>query len=385
MEFKDGEQLYVVHFGELWLRGRNRNQFVSRLLKNMREQLSGEKYELVRTHDRMLIRLEKKSNVERIGQKLGKTFGISKYELAYTTKADMKSIKAQATKMFKEVGKGTRIKIESHRSYKQHKFDSKDIISALAAIAEKKKLVPTPRDFTETIYVSVTKDITFMHLGKKKGAGGMPVGTAGKGVILLSGGIDSPVAAWYAMKRGVIPIYVHFHGYAKNTAPELKKIDKIIEKLNAYYPHYKLYLVPTSLFQMSVLKSLDKETILLKSFMLHVADKIAEEEEANLIYTGDCLAQVASQTSANLYAENYGIKRPIMRPLIGFDKEEITAVARRIDTYECSLLPYKDVCSINASNPNTHVDAREMEELVSKYKIKKILPRTLKLAKVIEK
>ncbi len=136
---------------------------------------------------------------------------------------------------------------------------------------------------------------------------------------------------------------------------------------------------------MAALKSADKETILLKSFMLQIADKIAENERANLIYTGDCLAQVASQTAANLFAEGYEIKHPILRPLIGFDKEEIIKVARAIDTYDTSIIPYKDVCSINAQNPNTHVDSKAMEGLLSEYKIKKIVTRTLKLVKVVEK
>ncbi len=113
MQFKEGEQLFVVHFGELWLRGKNRSHFISRLLRKNTQQLSDEEYDLTCVHDRMIIRLEKKSNVERIEGKLGKIFGISKYELAYTTKADLKSIKAQATKMLKTVTKGTRIKIES--------------------------------------------------------------------------------------------------------------------------------------------------------------------------------------------------------------------------------------------------------------------------------
>ncbi len=383
---KTAERLIIVHYGELWLRGKNRGHFISMLLKNLAELLSGEAVSISTMHDRIILTPKKGFNEERVMQKLTHLFGISKFEFSYITKPELKAIKSLSLRLISKFPKGTTIKIQSHRAYKKLEFDSNDVYMALTSLAKKKGLIIRgSKGFENEVNVNITREKAFINTKSNKGAGGLPVGTGSKAVILLSGGIDSPVAAWYAMKRGILPVYIHFHGYSSNNAKELSKINELAEKLGEYHKHYKLYLFPANLFQLAALKSGSSETVLLKSFMLHVADKIADANNAPVLYTGDCLGQVSSQTSRNLLAEGYGVEHPILRPLIGFDKTEIIEIARKIGTYDISIKPYKDVCSINAKNPSTNVPVESIKQMHKAYKIKGIVARTIKLAKVIEK
>ena len=374
----------VMHFGELWLRGRNRNYYISRLMKNITERLQGENLTISRQYDRVLLNLEKRSDLDSIKRKAATIFGVSRFEITQVTKPDLKSIKGLCTKALSNLKKSSVVRIQSHRSYKQLPFNSIDVVRELSKIAKKKGLGIANKGFDFELNINITKDSAFVDTGRIKGAGGLPVGTSGRAVVLLSGGIDSPVAAWYAMKRGLEPIYVHFHGFPNNDAVELKKIRDIVSKLREYCPRYRLYLLPTSAFQLAVLGSGRSETVLLKYFMLSAADKIAEKENASLIYTGDCLGQVSSQTPQNLLAESQGVVHEIMRPLIGFDKEEIIGRARLIGTYELSILPYMDVCSINARNPSTGVRPDKVRQLARRHRLKGIATKTIRLASVTQ-
>jgi thiamine biosynthesis protein ThiI len=260
-----------------------------------------------------------------------------------------------------------------------------DVVERLARAARSRGLKLASRDFGGEINVNITRDNAFVSTNSTKGAGGLPVGSGGKAIILLSGGIDSPVAAWYAMKRGMSPVYVHFHGFPNNDAAELKKITDIADSLLRFSLRYRMYTVPASLFQLAALNAGRSETVLLKHFMLLAAERIAGLEGASMVYTGDCLGQVSSQTPQNLFAESQGIRCTIARPLIGFDKEEIIGIARRIGTYELSVLPYMDVCSINSRNPSTAVRSEVVRALAKEKKLRGIAAKSIRSAKIIEK
>ncbi len=385
MHLDESEAVISVRFGELWLRGRNRGSYIKLLLRNLSERLGGENVALVREYDRVLLKLNKGSDINSIKSKLATVFGISRFETAYVTKPELGAIKKLASNIISDFSKGSTLRIQSHRSYKELDFDSIKIISEVAGAAKKKGFNISNRNFDNEININVTKDSAFIGTRSIKGAGGLPTGSSGRAVILLSGGIDSPVAAWYAMKRGMRPIYLHFHGFPGNDATELSKIIGIADKLREYSMHYKLYLMPTHIFQLAALQSRRNETVLLKYFMLHVAEKVAEKEDASLIFTGDCLGQVASQTPLNLLSEGQGIKHPILRPLIGFDKEEIIKTARQIGTYELSIAKYMDVCSINVRNPSTGVQPDKILQLAKECKIKSVISKTLKLGSTTER
>lgn len=376
----------IVHFGELWLRGRNRNDYIKALMRNMREKLSDSSPSIERSYDRVIITARKEEDVPRIKQKLSKLFGISNYKVSYSTKPTLASISALAGKLMKEGRKeiGT-LRIEAHRSYKLHKFKSDDIVRAVLKKAEKLKVKASPKEYDTEMSISVTKDRAYISMERSNALRGLPVGTSGKGVILLSGGIDSPVAAWYAMKRGITPIYVHVHPFAKSSEALSSKIPRIMGILSEYHPHYRAYFVPAGLFQIKAAKTGRYELILLKAFMLRLAERIAEKEGAKVIFTGESLGQVASQTPHNLLAAELGVGMPVLRPLIGMDKEEIIAVAKRIGTYDESIKEYMDVCSINARNPPTRMDAELMKRLKDEIGLEKIVESSLSKARIIER
>ena len=384
-ELRLNENVMVLHFGELWLRGRNRNRYISRLIKNINFLLKEESFSLAHYYDRLLLRFDENSNIENIKKKICYIFGISAYELATVGKPELSSIKKIFTKKLKEMGGKTQevIKISSHRSFKGHTFNSLNVISELTKIAEKQGYNISNHSFSKEFSVNITKEYSFVYCERFKGAGGLPVGSSGVAVILLSGGIDSPVASWYAMKRGLQPIFIHIHAYPSNDEAYNTKIGELYRMLGRYSTKSKLYLFPSTLFQFSSFKLGRNTTVILKAFMLLLADKIAEREHSYLIYTGESLGQVSSQTPSNISAESYGIKKQILRPLIGMDKEEIIKISRYINAFDISTKPYKDVCSINSRNACTAIDLNEMKKLQKEIKIKKLVTKTLKLGTVI--
>ncbi len=383
MKLNEHEKIIIVHFGELWLRGQNRNVYIKKLASNMREILYGEDIRIDRLYDRFLIRLGRDADLESIKKKLGYVFGISNFEIAYITKPEIKAICSLGEEMLEGLD-GKIVKISSHRTYKELPFDSIEIMDKLATAAKKMGLSLSNKSFDVELRINVTKDAAFCSCEKTSAPGGLPVGSSGKGVVLLSGGIDSPVAAWYAMKRGVEPIYVHIHGYSSTDEALKSKIPEITKILDRYSPGSKTYYLPSHIFQLGAIKAGRYELILLKAFMLKAAEKIAEKEGAVMIFTGESLGQVASQTPSNLAAEQNGVEIPVLRPLIGFDKQEIIKMAKQIGTYELSILPYKDVCSINSKNPKTYTEIDRIKSLKKETRLKNIVSRTLKSAYISE-
>ena len=224
MEFKQGEELIIVHFGELWLKGGNRDYYIRLLERNIREQLAGEDFYLQRNFDRLALRPGKGSDADKIIAKLKKVFGISAIELSVVAKPELDEIVSTAKKMLSRRPRAASIRIDSHRSYKQLPFTSVDIVDSLKKTADKLGIEPKPKEYERKLSISVTKDAAFLTLNRERGAGGLPVGSSGKAVILISGGIDSPVAAWYAMKRGLEPVYLHVHAFRDNREAERSKL-----------------------------------------------------------------------------------------------------------------------------------------------------------------
>ena len=383
MEFSHGEKVIIIHFGELWLRGRNRNTYIKKLFGNIARVMSEEDARLEKMYDRFVLRLGKGADLASISDKLDHTFGISNYEITYASSNSMDAIEKLAEQVLSKTEKCS-LKVSAHRSYKELPFDSAEVSSRIFALAKRMGFTMSNKEFSKEIRINITKDNSFISMDRRKAYGGLPVGTSGTGVILLSGGIDSPVAAWYAMKRGVSPIYIHIHGYSSTEEAKKSKITAILEELSKYSGGSKVYFVPSHIFEMSAMASGKYELVLLKSFMLAVAQKIAEKEGANMIFTGESLGQVASQTPSNIAAESAGIKIPILRPLIGFDKQEIISLARKIGTYEMSILPYKDVCSINARDPKTHTEIKRLDKIKKEIKLGSTVTRTLKASSIIE-
>lgn len=377
----NGETLIVLKFGELWLKGRNRNSYIRLLESNIRTQLAGHDFSLRRDFDRLQLRCGPDS--ETVVAKLRTVFGLSSIELALETKPDLESIVKTTSALLSRQPKPESILIRSHRAYKQLPFDSRDVVHAVQKASGSLGIEPKTKGYEKELRISVKADSAFVSLDRYKGAGGLPVGASGMCVVLLSGGIDSPVAAWYAMKRGAKPIYVHVHAFASNREAESGKISELAGELSAYCPNSKMYFVPSHVFQAKAARFGRYEPVLFKAFLLRLAEKVAAKEGASSVYTGDSLGQVASQTASNLVAEQRGTKLPIMRPLVGFDKEEIVEVARRIGTYGTSIKRYPDVCSINARHPKTSTKPEALSGMLKQMGITGVVSRSLKSSSTV--
>lgn len=371
----------LIHFGEIWLKGRNRNVFIKRLHGNIVLSLKGEKYErLDYMRDRFFLVLGKGSDIESIKSKLSKIFGISRFSPVVTAKNDLGDLLKVANSMLKKTDK---VRLVPHRSVKNLKFDSTGIVTYFIKNTKKLKF-QIDKDAATDLYINATRDMAFLYTEKIPGAGGLPVGSSGSAVVLMSGGIDSPAATFYAMKRGLMPIYMHVHAFPNNKDVKLSKIKELVEILSVYSPNSKLYLIPGHVFQSAAMKIRNKyELVLFKLFLYRLAEKIADEEDAQAIVSGESLGQVASQTIGNLTASQIGVERFIMRPLIGFDKQEIINMAKSIGTFETSIKEYKDVCSIAARNPATNSSPAKIKMLWKDASMDSALKLTLNKATVI--
>ena len=367
----------VIHFGEIWLKGDNRNVFISRLRRNIAKALEGAEYaSLDLRRDRFVVELTKGSDVEGISGRLSKVFGVSWFAPAILVDGNTTAMFGAVRKLSSDLG-GEPIRIIVRRSLKKGK-NSMEILKELLSLAVEKG-IEVDKDSKKAVSINVTDFGTLVYSNKIRGPGGLPVGSSGKAVILLSGGIDSPVAAYYAMKRGLIPIYLHFHPFASNSVAEESKIKEFGAALSGYSNGAGVYFAKADAFQSAVMSMPSKyEHVLFKRFMYNIAERIAKKEGAEVICTGESLAQVASQTVKNMRASEKGIKLLMFRPLSGFDKQEIVNEAQRIGTFGISIKPYKDVCSMRLRNPSTSMSAELVDSLYKRYGMSKVVQKTLK-------
>ncbi|MCL5786597.1 MAG: tRNA 4-thiouridine(8) synthase ThiI [Candidatus Marsarchaeota archaeon] len=372
-----------MRYGELWLRGKNRSDYINILLGNMEVKFSGLKYRVDKHYDKIIIRPSESSFDEAL-RRIGFLFGVGTYEVAYETEPNLSSIVKDTCRIMKNAeGRGA-FRINAHRAYKQHKFNSEDIVRKLAAAAEKKGIPLSPKKYSREVYISVAKDFAYISVKRFKGLGGLPVGSSGRCIVLFSGGIDSPVAAWLAMKRGMEPVYVHMHAFPKASEALESKIANLIEILAEYHEAYRTYYIPTHRFQVAALKTGRYELVMLKRFMLKCAEQLLEREKSMVIVTGESIGQVASQTQNNLFAEEQDIKAAVIRPLACFDKTDIIEIARRIGTFDESVKPYRDVCSIYAKHPVINSDPKAVIRIEKEIKLDFLVAAAIKSAEIAD-
>jgi thiamine biosynthesis protein ThiI len=366
----------VVHYGEIGVRKRNRGDFVRALRNNVVASLKGKEYaEVQNINDRLIVRLSRGSELGPMLDAISCVFGVSWFAPAIITSNSLDKITDGAIAMIKASDAPRRL--VANRSIKDVPFTSDDIVHQVLIKRTKMKL-NIDKDAASPILINVTKEGTIICDGKIKGLGGLPVGTSGRAIVLLSGGIDSPVAAFYAMKRGLAVSYLHMHMFSSGEEASKGKIKGITELLLRYSGNAKVYYVPSHPFLSYMAGAPQKyELILFKRFLLDLASKMARDCKADVIITGESLGQVASQTLSNLISESNGIGAFVLRPLIGFDKQEIIDVAKRIGTYELSIRKYKDVCSITTPNPPTGTKADAVASLYKKSGLDKAVKITV--------
>jgi thiamine biosynthesis protein ThiI len=345
---------YVVHFSEVALKGKNRPEFVRMLRRNLSRMLHGFEPDVELTDGRFLVTVE--GPQEEVEKKLKMTFGVAWFSSVSWAEPEYPKILPKVLEMAR-ASSGRTFKIEPRRSDKSFPLSSHELAVKLGAeVAGATGMAVDLSNPEVNLRVDVTKSNALIYSDKQAGPGGLPVGTAGRVIHLFSGGIDSPVAAWLLMKRGCIPVYLHFYLAPTAKAPLESKIVRLLKVLSSYSGKSTLVLVPFAEYQLATADApADLEPSLFRRFMRMTAEILIPRFGATAISTGDSLSQAASQTLWNLAAFDEGTSVPILRPLLTYDKEEIVSLARRISTYEPSLEEYKDCCAIITRHPRTRV------------------------------
>lgn len=374
----------ICHYHEIGLKGKNRKFFEEKLVENIKRVMPERSFEFVRRiSGRILIKLTKEGsqNCPEIEKSLKNVFGIAYFAFAVSSEQKIEIIKKKALSFLKDK-KFKTFRISAKRSGKEFSLTSQQINEKVGEYIVKnlKKKVKLEKPDLNC-FIEIVEKYAFLYVEKIRGQGGLPLGVGGKVVVLLSGGIDSPVAAFQIMRRGVRIIFLHFHAYPYTNKASIEKVEKIIKVLDEYQNNSKLYLVPFSDIQKEILlKTPEKfRVILYRRFMLRIAQNIAEKEKALALVTGDSIGQVASQTLENIKVIEEVIDWPVLRPLIGEDKEEIIKKAKKIGTFDISILPYQDCCGIFLpKHPATRAQLAEVITAEKKLNIQKLVKKAIK-------
>ena len=358
------EKVIIIKYGELNTKKDNINYFIKALRNDLSNKIDNDvEYD----HGRMIIFGQTNDKVK---DALNKTFGIHEYEIGYKLETNnIDTISLELVKLVKERDFNT-FKVSTKRSDKSYEMNSMEISKHLGGvilrnISGKKVDVSTPELL---INVEIRKDSSLIYFDKEKGLGGYPLGTLGKGMLMLSGGIDSPVAGYLAMKRGVRLECVYFDSPPHTSKEALNKVLTLAEKLSDYSNYIKVHIIHFTDIQEAIYKNCPKEYMItiMRRCMYRIAEMLAHRENCKCIVNGESIGQVASQTLTSMNAINEVVKMPVIRPVCCLDKLEIIDIAKKIGTYETSILPYEDCCTIFVPehpviNPEKEL-AREYEE-----------------------
>ena len=343
------EKVLLLRFGEIYLKGKNRFSFEKQLLDNIRYALRGLRFRLSRMHGRYLIEDLRPDDVLEAEMRVKKVFGLISYSEALRLPTDLYLLKKECLAFLPASGT---FRFTVNRADKKFPLNSQQIAMELggAALAYNPSLKVDLFTPGKEIFVDVREEgYSFLFADKVPCLGGMPVGSSGKGIVLLSGGIDSPVAAFRMAKRGLKMTGVHFHSFPYTSPMAKEKVVDLARILSDYQGGFELYVVSFTEIQKQIHENCPEEYMItiMRRIMMRIAERIALKIGCGSITTGESLAQVASQTQESIRVTNETVEElPVFRPLIGMDKEEIIATARDIGTFEKSIEPYEDCCTV---------------------------------------
>ena len=362
----------VCHYHEIGLKGKNRRFFEEKLIENIKRALPARSFDFVRRiSGRILVKLleapatgASASSKRRTEESLKNVFGLAFFAPAFNCRQDLASIQNKTLEILKGV-KFKTFKIAAQRSKKEFSLSSQQVNEKVGEFILKKMKKKVDLEKPDvSVFIEIVDKYVFLYTQKIQGPGGLPVSSGGKAVALLSGGIDSPVAAFKTMKRGVRIVFAHFHAYPYTNRASIEKAKEIVKILNRYQFRSKLYLVPFSEIQKEILlKTPEKlRVIFYRRYMFRIAEEIAKTEKAKALVTGESLGQVASQTLENLGVIEEAVGLPVLRPLVGEDKKETIDSAKSIGTFEISILPDQDCCSrFLPKHPETRADLKAVK------------------------
>lgn len=352
----------LVRYGELTLKGTNRKMFINQLKDNVKRALiplSG--YHVKGKRDRMYIELSPEADINEIIQRLSKVYGIKSISPVIKIDKNEEKINQSAIQLSHDFEKGSTFKVDVKRVDKSFRLDTYELQRQVggAILKENNNITVNVKNPDYEIKIEVRMDAIYIYEKVIAGAGGLPVGTGGKTLLMLSGGIDSPVAGIEVMKRGVTVEAIHFHSPPFTSEKAKDKVIELTRILAERVGPIKLHLVPFTEIQKQINKVVHSRYTMTSTrrMMMRISDKVVHQINANAIVNGENLGQVASQTLKSMYAINHVTATPVLRPLLTLDKEDIIKKAKELGTFETSIQPYEDCCTIfTPKNPVTEPD-----------------------------
>ena len=378
----------IAHYQEIALKGKNRPWFLRRLVRNLRELLTGTSVRDVRTPmGRIDIVFDRDEDWPEIERRLSRTFGLANFSLAKQVPLDIEAIADGVVRDLPE-GPVPSFRITVRRADKRFPMLSPEMERLIGRRVQDARGWKVDLSHPALrIWIELVPGQAFYHYGKLRGPGGLPMGTSGRVAVLLSGGIDSPVAAWRMMRRGCRATLIHFHSYPFLSRTSQDKARELAQLLTAYQLRSQLYLVPFGELQRQITLSVPGplRVVVYRRMMLRIAERIARGERAQALVTGEVVGQVASQTLDNMSVISSVAGMPVLRPLIGMDKEEITAEAERLGTYRISVIPDEDCCTLfTPRHPATRARFRDVDAAESTLPIEDMIS-TAATSAVIER
>lgn len=366
------DRVILIRYGEIHLKGKNKRFFENKLISNIKRKLSGLEYEFTYKRSRYVVSAYRPETENEIIKRLKQVFGIHSISVAEKTESTLDAISDAVVALAKPSGK---FRITVNRADKTFPMTSIELATELGGRVLDKypDLTVDLFDPDFIIYADVREDGgTFVYRDKILCANGMPVGTAGKGLLMLSGGIDSPVAGYMMSKRGLQLDAIHFHSYPYTSELAKQKVIDLAKIMSDYTGEINLICIPFTKIQEEIHRSCDSSYMitLVRRFMMRIAERVALMRDCHCIVNGESLGQVASQTLESINVTNAMVKElPIFRPLIGMDKDEIIEISRKIGTFETSILPYEDCCTVFLPDaPVTHPSAKRVEHEETRIK-----------------
>ena len=341
-------RVILIKYGELTTKGDNRKMFVNILHKNIEAKLRGLDVFIYRDLSRMYIEFNDK-DLDLILSKINKIFGIYAYTIAYKIDSNIDIIEKSIIEILNNISFNT-FKVETKRSDKNFSISSVDMNKRIGGVILKNKSnIKVDVHNPEVIFnIEIRRNETFIYFKNYIGLGGYPSGTQGKGLLMLSGGIDSPVAGYLAMKRGIVIDCVYFEAIPHTSLEARNKVIELTKKLLEYTNNINLYVVPFTEIQEAIYKNVDHEYVItiMRRMMYRIMEKLTKKYKAHVIINGESIGQVASQTLTSMEVINNVTNIPVIRPVACLDKLEIINISEKIDTYNISILPYEDCCTV---------------------------------------
>ena len=378
----------VVHYQEIALKGNNRPWFVSRLARNLRTATRGTGVREVRVlMGRIELLLEEGADWSGVRERVKSVFGVANFAVAGSTRLDVEAIASEILKHLGDPQIAT-FRVSARRADKRFPLTSPELEREVGGRIKEARGWTVDLSRPElTIHVEALTDEAFYYFGKEPGAGGLPAGTSGRVACLLSGGIDSPVAAWRLMRRGCRVLFVHFHSYPILSRASQEKARELVTLLTRYQYDSRLFLVPFGEIQQQVVLAVGPplRVVIYRRLMMRIAEAIARRGRAQALVTGEVVGQVASQTLENLSAIDVVVGMPVLRPLVGLDKDEITEEAQRLGTFPISIIPDQDCCTLfTPRHPATKARVSDVERAEAGLPIEEIVTRAVDSAQLEE-